>query len=70
MLFVCISIPFVCKGSGTCGTEVMQIFIYVCSILVSDICVKCIYNTEENTLNRLYSEYLHQYLHDLKNIKI
>ena len=33
MLFVWISIPFVCKGSGTCGTEVMQnlfdIYIYI-----------------------------------------
>jgi len=26
MLFVWISIKFVCKGSGTCGTEVMQNF--------------------------------------------
>ena len=24
MLFLWISIPFVCKGSGTCGIEVMQ----------------------------------------------
>ena len=26
MLFLWISIPFVYKGSGTCGTEVMQNF--------------------------------------------
>ena len=26
MLFVWISIPFVCKGSGTCGTQVMKNF--------------------------------------------
>ena len=26
MLFVLVSIPFVCKGSGTCGTEVLQNF--------------------------------------------
>ena len=26
MLFVWIPIPFVCKGSGNCGTEVMQNF--------------------------------------------
>jgi len=30
MLFVWISIPFVCKGFGTCGTEVMQYFFCVC----------------------------------------
>ena len=27
MLFMWISIPFVRKGSGTCGTEVMQNFL-------------------------------------------
>ena len=30
MLFLWISIPFVCDGSGTCGTEVMQNFFFMC----------------------------------------
>ena len=30
MLFVWISIPFLCKVSGSCGTEVMQNFLDVC----------------------------------------
>jgi hypothetical protein len=35
MLFVWMSVPFGCKGSGTCGTEVMQnlfFFLDVCII--------------------------------------
>ena len=33
MLLVWISIPFVCKGSGTYGTEVMQKFLMCVSVL-------------------------------------
>ena len=43
MLFVWISIPFVCKGSGTCGTEVMQNFcccVYYVSLNCNEVSTK------------------------------